>query len=432
MKTSILVGITLCLLLLALPAAASDYTLGIFGNANEDDTINMQDVTYTELIILEYRDRTELADGKYDGKINMQDVTQIELVILGRELELTVLDLADRAVTINKPVERVVLTFGCYPEFVAIEGGNNPFEKIVGWDNSWYKWRRWIYEKYRSEFPEIEDITYVGSVGKDFSVEKVISLKPDLVTMYPGSIKNAETAVEQLDQAGIPTICVDYHTETIETHARSTLMLGYMLGKEERAQEIVDFYIEHVTEVYSRVDNVDKPKPKVYVECGMEGPSEYSNTYGDLMWGALIETCGGTNIAKDVVEGWGPINPEYLLDANPDVIIITGSYWADNPGSMKLGYYADYEESRELLKAFTERPGWDTLDAVKNNRVYSIHHGISRHIYDFAPIQYMAKCFYPEEFEDLDPEENFKEFHERFLPVDCSGVWMMSLEEETE
>ena len=67
-----LFGLSMMILLCcALPAAASDYTLEIFGNANEDDTINMQDVTYTELIILEYRDRTELADGKYDGKINM-------------------------------------------------------------------------------------------------------------------------------------------------------------------------------------------------------------------------------------------------------------------------------------------------------------------------------------------------------------------------
>ncbi|KAF5412764.1 MAG: hypothetical protein U9N46_02690 [Euryarchaeota archaeon] len=40
MKTAILVGITISLLL-ALTAAASDYTLGVFGNANEDETINM-------------------------------------------------------------------------------------------------------------------------------------------------------------------------------------------------------------------------------------------------------------------------------------------------------------------------------------------------------------------------------------------------------
>jgi len=60
MKTStILLGMAMILFCCTLPAAASDYTLGIFGNANEDDTINMQDVTYTELIILEHRDRTD-------------------------------------------------------------------------------------------------------------------------------------------------------------------------------------------------------------------------------------------------------------------------------------------------------------------------------------------------------------------------------------
>ena len=103
------------MLLLVLPAAASDYMLGVFGNANEDDTINMQDVTYTELIILEYRDRTELSDAKYDDKINMQDVTQIELVILGGELELTIVDYVDRAVTIKKPIERMVVPANSYP-----------------------------------------------------------------------------------------------------------------------------------------------------------------------------------------------------------------------------------------------------------------------------------------------------------------------------
>jgi iron complex transport system substrate-binding protein len=42
---------TITMLLLALSAGAADYTLGIFGNANEDETINMQDVTQIELTI---------------------------------------------------------------------------------------------------------------------------------------------------------------------------------------------------------------------------------------------------------------------------------------------------------------------------------------------------------------------------------------------
>jgi iron complex transport system substrate-binding protein len=131
MKANILVGITISMMLLCctLPAGAADYTLGVFGNANEDDTINMQDVTYTlgvfgnaneddtinmqdvtytELIILEYRDATELADAKYDGDIDILDMTQIALIILGREKEMTVVDGADRIVTVKKPIERII------------------------------------------------------------------------------------------------------------------------------------------------------------------------------------------------------------------------------------------------------------------------------------------------------------------------------------
>ena len=107
-NTRIIALVAMLLLALAMsPAAASDYTLDIFGNANEDETVNMQDVTYTELIILEYRDETELSDAKYDGKINMQDVTQIELIILGKEKELTLLDAESESVTIEKPVRMV-------------------------------------------------------------------------------------------------------------------------------------------------------------------------------------------------------------------------------------------------------------------------------------------------------------------------------------
>lgn len=42
---------TLTMLLLERFAGAADYTPGIFGNANEDETINMQDVTQIELTI---------------------------------------------------------------------------------------------------------------------------------------------------------------------------------------------------------------------------------------------------------------------------------------------------------------------------------------------------------------------------------------------
>ncbi len=53
------------------------------GDANMNGAVNMQDVTYTELIILGYLDPTCGADANLDCTINMGDVTTIELMILG-------------------------------------------------------------------------------------------------------------------------------------------------------------------------------------------------------------------------------------------------------------------------------------------------------------------------------------------------------------
>ncbi len=58
-------------------------TLPAPGDANGDGDINMQDVTYTELIILGYMETTPGADANSDSDVNMGDVTTIELMILG-------------------------------------------------------------------------------------------------------------------------------------------------------------------------------------------------------------------------------------------------------------------------------------------------------------------------------------------------------------
>ncbi|RLG32478.1 hypothetical protein DRN97_07275, partial [Methanosarcinales archaeon] len=58
-------------------ASGDDYVLGIYGNANEDGTIDMRDFTYTARIILWLEDETDLADANYDGEVNVLDMTQI-------------------------------------------------------------------------------------------------------------------------------------------------------------------------------------------------------------------------------------------------------------------------------------------------------------------------------------------------------------------
>jgi hypothetical protein len=48
--------------------------LVIYGDANEDTTVDMRDVTYIKLVIFKKKPETKLADANYDGKISMLDV----------------------------------------------------------------------------------------------------------------------------------------------------------------------------------------------------------------------------------------------------------------------------------------------------------------------------------------------------------------------
>jgi len=82
MRREILFGIIVSVMLLAsIPSVSAE----LFGDANEDTNINMQDVTKIERMILELDSETTSADANQDDKISMGDVTYIELIILERK-----------------------------------------------------------------------------------------------------------------------------------------------------------------------------------------------------------------------------------------------------------------------------------------------------------------------------------------------------------
>ena len=349
-----------------------------------------------------------------------------------KPIEIT--DVTGRTVTLKKPAERIVLQWsgagGPFFTISALMGKDTP-KVIAGMDTSLQKYRADMWNHFTAEMPELAKIPEVGTVGdKDFNVEQVVALQPDVI-FIPVDLKNQyeSDAKQKLDEAGVQTIYIDYHAENLEKHQKSIEAIGKALGKEERAAEISKFYTDHVTKVLDRVKTINKPKPTVYLEVGMKGPEEFGNSFsGNYSWGALATLCGADVITKDVVKRTAPINPEFVLEKNPDIIMIMGSYWPKNPTSMRLGFEANEAQSQELLKAFTtERQGWSDLKAVENKDVYSIHHGLPREVYDAAVFEYLAKTFYPEEFKEVDPEATLKEFYDKFLPYSYSGIWFMHM-----
>ena len=400
MKWNILVGVTMGLLLITLPAAALDYTLGIFGNANEDDTINMQDVTYTELIILEYRDRTELADAKHDGKINMQDVTQIELVILGRELELTVLDSTDRIVTVKKPIKRAILLNYYSPEVIRIFGVQ---DKIVGVASSITKEE--IYYPELSKLPSVES-------GEDYEV--MLSLNPDFVLIFGRIAGTAEKIAEKLP--GIPV--VDLTIYKPKTMREDILKLGYIFGKKDAAEYYFDdFHDKYIDSIKAQTEKLsEEERPKVYVE-GWQRLST-GRSYGAKSGvQQFIDVCGGSNIFADVPEVMVSMDPEAVIERNPDVIVkyVMGKY----AGIEEFGYGADdLSEMKALRESIINRPELANVAAVKTGRVYIVDYGLAYGLDYPIGVAYWAKWFHPDLFEDLDPQAIHQEWLDRFHCID--------------
>ena len=59
-----------------------------------------------------------------------------------------------------------------------------------------------------------------------------------------------------------------------------------------------------MTRVLDRVSKINKPKPTVYLEVGMNGPEEFGNSFSsNYSWGALATMAGADVITKDVIKG---------------------------------------------------------------------------------------------------------------------------------
>ena len=354
----------------------------------------------------------------------------------GKKEKVTVTDVIGNEFQLELPLDKVIVNWsGSGGAFMTMSAllGEDVVNHIAGWGNSLPTYRMDMYQHYSSKVPGLDKIENVGSVDTDnFNVEKVIELNPDACIFALGTKEAADSSVkEKLEKAGIPILYIDYHKGTLENHEKSTLLLGQLFNKEERAQEIVNFCLTKKKDIEERAKKIAN-KRSLYLEAGMEGPTAYGNTWpNNNMWGRMADLAGARNIAGDMKTKSGPIDPEFLISSNPDVMIITGSYWPNKLDSLRMGYGVDESVSQKLLTKFINtRQGWKQLKAVENKEVYAIHHGIGREVFDFAATEFIAKSLYPEEFKDLDPLGDLKEYYEKFLPYDLEGTWMIKWKPE--
>ncbi|MCV6575393.1 MAG: ABC transporter substrate-binding protein [Cohaesibacter sp.] len=350
--------------------------------------------------------------------------------------KITVTDIAGRTVSVEKNPSKIILGEGRMIYSIALLDREDPFKRIVGWKDDLIKYDPDHYRKYKAKFPTIDKIQNFGSpYSSEFSLEAVVASGAQMVVLNLGKLLQAQESglLEKLDKAGVAVLFVDFRQRPTQNTVPSLQLLGRVLDRRDQADEFIDFYIQNMQTVLNRVEKIkEENKPVVFIErAAGYNPDKCCSTFGEANLGRLVTLAGGANWGSKKFSGHGgKVNPESIFVDNPDVIIGTGANWAEaNPSTAAVlfGYEANDKMVQERLGALAARKGWGELKAVKDGQFRSIYHQFYNSPYHFVALQTFAKWFYPDQFSDVEPNETFKELHDRFLPIDYSGVFWGTL-----
>ncbi|MGL1921496.1 MAG: ABC transporter substrate-binding protein [Hyphomicrobiales bacterium] len=349
---------------------------------------------------------------------------------------ITVTDIAGREVEVTLDPTKVIISEGRNLYAVSIIDRENPFKRIIGWRDDMKLYDPDAYRKYIAKFPEGEDVPLYGRASKgEFSVEQAIKAEAELVIFPFGDYESTKELhlLEQLEKAGIASVFIDFRQRPTQNTIPSVLLLGKIFNERANADEFVDFYIKSMRLVFNAVGEIPHDKrPTVFIDrAAGYTAGTCCKTFGSANMGRLVEEAGGINWGSTKIAGFaGDVNPESIFTTNPDIIIGTGANWSEakkDTTAVLLGYDAVEEENQKRLAALAARPGWPKLQAVQNKRFYSVYHQFYNSPFHFIAVQQFAKWIHPEYFKDLDPEANFKELHNKFLPFDYSGQFFAEL-----
>jgi len=244
-------------------------------------------------------------------------------------------------------------------------------------------------------FPELKNLPSVGTYDNP-NVELIMSLKPDVILMYRTKGELADTLQKK---TGIPVVCIG---DGGNFSFKSLRILGKILGKEERAEELINYAnkkIEKIESVTSQIPENERQKVLLlfWPFRGLRTTPYY----------APLEVAGGINVAagKTPQKSFGlEITKEQIVEWNPDVIFI-------HAGSKKPWLKVEDILNDPILKS---------TKAVKNKRVYYT----KGYMIGWDPATglceayYMAKLLYPDKFKDLDVEKECNEILKEFYGYD--------------
>lgn len=239
---------------------------------------------------------------------------------------LTVTDATGTELTFEKAPAAIVTLVPSETESIFAIGGGQFVVGVDEWSN---------YPEEAASVQKIGDMTT--------NIESVTALNPDLI--LASSSMNAE-AITKLRELNLNVYASN--PKTYDEAVANIEELGKIMNMQAGAAEVAN----RMREVREQVETAvkDAEKKKVYLEFS-PGWTVGSGEFLD----ELLTIAGGINISA-AQPGWYEVNAEEVITQNPQIMI-----------------YPDMgEEKSSIVAAIESRPGWDTIDAVKNKQMFAV------------------------------------------------------------
>ncbi|MFZ2472832.1 MAG: ABC transporter substrate-binding protein [Methanothrix sp.] len=318
-------------------------------------------------------------------------VTLILLVAACCAETVTITDFTGQEVDVYSPVNKTVSLSGAASEILwALDGGRS----MVGRSSS-------------SNFPPMmENVTVAGKHSNSPDLELIMELEPEMVV---ADTMLSEENRKVLEEDGIAVV-----VERFIDPYRTLLVienLGRALGKEERAYELsgqLKGYQDLIKERTSAIDSEERPT--VFFEW-LGKP--YHSASNGTSYDNFIDFAGGVNLAANESVDYPDVSPEWVIEKDPDIILHI------------LGSSKDYTEAelKDWGEEIMSRPELQNLKAVKEGRVYVLSGTMATGVRSAIGELYLAKWFYPELFEDMDPGVEHEKLIQKFYNMDLGGEY---------
>jgi iron complex transport system substrate-binding protein len=204
----------------------------------------------------------------------------------------------------------------------------------------------------QSDFPKNTPTTSLS--GFTPNVEAIAAYRPDLVVIAydPKGLSGA------LNRLGITVLHQDA-AKSFKGAYQQIRQLGLVTGRESRAARLVASMKSRIARIVTAARKASRGLT-VYHELTPDLFSATSKTFVGQVYTAL----GLRNIADAADDalgaGYPQLSSEYVVSANPDVIVLADSVCCGQKPS-----------------TVAARPGWDHIDAVRSGSIVRIHDSIA-------------------------------------------------------